>query len=265
LNLNWLNICETLTSSIWEGVKPILGTRDAATFVKRYNRSTKKIDAIAEDTVINYIKDNKLEVTLISEEVGELQFGSAPKYVIVLDPIDGTTNAIKNLPFFSTSIAVAKGKTIGELVFGYVRNYLANEVFYVDQRGAFYNGRKCVSSQSKLLANALVSVYSYSYVNASLIQKILKKLRKMRLFGAISLELTYVGSNKLDALVDLRGHLKITDIAAGILFLKKAGGVYTDAYGNPLTEKLDINAGYSLIAAGNENLHQRILKTLNTQ
>jgi len=263
LNLDWLNISKILTNYIWEKIEPILGTKEAATLIKRYKKNTKEIDVIAEDTVIDYIKDKGLEIKLISEEVGEIEFCTAPKYTMILDPIDGTTNAVKGLPFFSTSIAIAKGETIDDLMFGYVRNYLANETFYVNQEGAFYNNKKSRSSTCKLLGNALISVYSYSYVNYNSIRRILDKIRKMRLFGAISLELTYVGCSKLDGLIDLRGHLKITDIAAGILFLKKAGGVYTDAYGEALSEKLNIETGYSLIASSNELLHQKILNTLN--
>ncbi len=84
----------------------------------------------------------------------------------------------------------------------------------------------------------------------------------MRLFGAVSIELTYVGCNKLDGLIDLRGDLSITDIAAGILFLQKAGGVVSDANGDIISGKLDLKKGYSLIAAGNRELHEKILKLL---
>ncbi|MHA1650008.1 MAG: inositol monophosphatase family protein [Candidatus Helarchaeota archaeon] len=260
--MDWFFFCERVTNAIWETIKPIIGTNAAASKVIRNGKKTKRIDVLAEDIVIKWLKKENISVTLISEEVGELKIGSNPKYTVVLDPIDGTTNSIKALPFFSTSIGIAQGDKIQDLIFGYVRNYLTGEVFYVNQEGAYLNERKCVSSPCTYLGRALISLYSYNYVNFYLIKKILRKIRKMRLFGAVSIELTYVGCNKLDGLIDLRGDLSITDIAAGILFLQKAGGVVSDANGDIISGKLDLKKGYSLIAAGNRELHKKILKLL---
>ncbi len=263
-NMDWYSFCMQLTDAIWNVTKPLIGTDDAAQKIKKGNKNSKKIDILAEDTVIQYIKQENLDVNLLSEEIGEIQIGMTPKYTIILDPIDGTTNAIKGLPFFSTSIAIAKGNLIKDIFFGYIRNYLTNEIFYVNQNGAFYNDRQCISSSCTNISRALISLYSYSIVNYQQMRKILNTVRKMRLFGAISIEISYVGCNKLDGIIDLRGDLLITDIAAGILFLNKAGGVISDANGNEISGELDRDKGYSVIAAGNQVMHENFLKVIRS-
>lgn len=91
------------------------------------------------------------------------------------------------------------------------------------------------------------------------------KIGKMRLFGAISLELAYVACNKLDGLIDLRGDLKISDIAASIILIEKAGGICSDSFGNPISGNLDINEKYTIIAAGNQVLYDNLWRILTPQ
>jgi len=263
--MDWKFFCDRVTDAIWEAIKETVGTEEAATIVVRDKKNTKKIDALAEDTVIEYLKKEKMDVTLLSEEIGEIQIGSSPKYAVILDPVDGTTNAIKGLPFFSTSIAIAKGKRIEDLAIGYIRNYLTGEVFYVDEGGAFQNGKKCASSSCGVLRRALISIYTYNNVDYRVLRRILMKIGKMRLFGAISIELAYVACNKLDGLIDLRGDLKISDIAASIILVKKAGGICSDMDGNSFTGNLDINEKYTIVAAGNQVLYDAFMQILDLE
>ena len=69
---------------------------------------TKYIDKIAEDVAINFIKKSKIKVNILSEEAGFIDLGG--EYTFVLDPIDGTRNAYRGIPFYSVSLAVGKSK-----------------------------------------------------------------------------------------------------------------------------------------------------------
>jgi myo-inositol-1(or 4)-monophosphatase len=263
--MDWKFFCDRLTDAIWIAIKDKVGTEEAATKVARDKKNTKKIDALAEDTVIDYLKKENMDVTLLSEEIGEIQIGGSPKYAVVLDPVDGTTNAIKGLPFFSTSIAIANGKRIEDLVVGYIRNYLTGEVFYADESGAFQNDKKCASSSCNVLRKALISIYTYNNVDYRVLRRILMKIGKMRLFGAISLELAYVACNRLDGIIDLRGDLKISDIAASILLLEKAGGICSDMDGNEFMGNLDMNEKYTIVAGGNQVLYDEFMRILDLE
>ena len=80
---------------------------------------TKYVDKLAEETAINIFNKSKVGVNLLSEEIGLLDNGS--DYTFVLDPIDGTRNAYRGIPFFSISLAIGKSK-ISDVEFGIVKN-----------------------------------------------------------------------------------------------------------------------------------------------
>ena len=58
--------------------------------------------------MLKVLEDAERPVTLISEEIGEFKIGNGPsEAVFVVDPLDGTRNALKNIPAYGISIAVA--------------------------------------------------------------------------------------------------------------------------------------------------------------
>jgi myo-inositol-1(or 4)-monophosphatase len=88
-----------------------------------------------------------------------------------------------------------------------------------------------------------------------------QKIRRWRLLGASALELCYVGAGRLDAFIDLRGTLRVTDAAAGMLVCKEAGGTVTDLDGDRLDFPEDVTVGRSLIAT-NGMIHHKTIEYL---
>ena len=85
---------------------------------------TTAIDEAAERTVVERLDATGADFTLVSEELGIRPPARGDlSNVIVLDPIDGSINAKRGIPFFSLSIAVADGSTMGDVVFGYVYDF----------------------------------------------------------------------------------------------------------------------------------------------
>ena len=80
----------------------------------------------------------------MSEELGERAISRRrPARWWCLDPIDGSVNAIRGLPIFSTSIALAEGRTMGGVVLGLVRDHGTGEEFTAGRgRGAWLDGRR---------------------------------------------------------------------------------------------------------------------------
>ncbi len=68
-----------------------------------------------------------LDFTLVSEELGERAFGGDGAWRVVVDPIDGSLNAKRGIPFFSLSVAVADGPAMQDVVFGYVYDFGSGE------------------------------------------------------------------------------------------------------------------------------------------
>ncbi len=83
------------------------------------------------------------DFTLVSEELGiRPPRVETATDVVVVDPIDGSINAKRGIPFFSLSIAVADGPTMGDVVFGYVYDFGSGEEWTARRgEGAFLDDR----------------------------------------------------------------------------------------------------------------------------
>jgi myo-inositol-1(or 4)-monophosphatase len=74
-----------------------------------------------------------------------------------------------------------------------------------------------------------------------------------------------VADGTTDAFVDIRGKLRTTDMAAGFLILREAGGIITTPEGKALDVKLDPKQKIKFIAAGNTQIHKIILSLIKSK
>jgi len=88
---------------------------------------TTAIDAEAERVVVARLDAEGRDFTLVSEELGIRPARNGSATHVVVDPIDGSINAKRGIPFFSLSIAVAGGPTMGDVHFGYVYDFGSDE------------------------------------------------------------------------------------------------------------------------------------------
>jgi myo-inositol-1(or 4)-monophosphatase len=221
---------------------------------------TAKIDLAAEDAIVEVLKADGRSMRIISEELGERILGDSPEFSIVIDPLDGTYNSSVGIPFYSVSIAFAS-LDLSDLNFGYVRNLALREEYYAEAgKGAYLNGQKVKPSFNSELRELCVSVYGYRQ-NVERTRRIYKNVQRVRLLGSVALELCYVASGRLDALVDVRKALRVTDMAAGQLILTEAGGLVTDGDGNSLRLPDNVTSRIEMVAS-NGHVHQKLLKLL---
>jgi len=95
----------------------------------------KQIDLAAENAIINTMKNHKISFTLISEESGVKEYDETPhKHFVTADPIDGTTNLMRGIPFYATSIAVSTKPTLDTVHTSLVAD-LAHDITYTAQKG----------------------------------------------------------------------------------------------------------------------------------
>jgi myo-inositol-1(or 4)-monophosphatase len=88
-----------------------------------------------------------------------------------------------------------------------------------------------------------------------------QKIRRWRLLGASALELCYIGCGRVDGFVDLRGTLRVTDAAAGMLVCSESGGKVTDLEGKSIHFPNEVTIGRCLVAT-NGLLHEKVIEYL---
>ncbi len=253
-------LCDSIARAVLESISDMVGTHEGGLMVKMGadGTPTKRIDRVAEDAVLSRLKASGQGFKVLSEEIGEVQIGERPEYLIHLDPLDGTFNAIKGIPFYSVSIYLSRG----DCHFGYVCNLASGVKYYAELgRGSFAEpgGRLRISNNSNL-SDFSISAYTIR-PNTSRIVAIGDRIRRIRTLGSTSLEMALVAAGRLDAFVDLRGMLRVVDVAAGKLILEEAGGIITDVAGKPLELNGDMWQKTDLIGS-NGLLHEELLKLI---
>jgi myo-inositol-1(or 4)-monophosphatase len=224
----------------------------------------KPVDLAAEKAIVEVLQEHGVSFTLISEESGVKEFGEKPKQCYAtVDPIDGTTNLVRGLPFYASSIAIST-KPVLSTVFAALVTDLFHDTMYtaLEGEGAYRNGKKITPSALTSLEKALIGLDLNTYnvkEIAPQLTSLIRKTKHIRHFGANALELCYVADGLTDAFVDIRGKLRVTDIAAGFLIVKEAGGTITAPEGHALDVKLDPQQKVKFIASGNKQMHKTIL------
>lgn len=228
-----LALCDSAVRAVHSAIRDIANKAAGGEMVKMGadGTPTKQIDRAAEDAVLDTLRQSGLGFRVLSEEIGEVLIGEKPDYFLHLDPLDGTFNAIAGIPFYSVSIYLSRG----DFHLGFISDLARGESYYAEAgRGAYsdQSGRLYVSDSADL-SKFSISAYTLR-PNTGRIAAIGDTVRRIRTLGSTALEMAYVASGKLDAFVDLRGRMRVVDIAAGKLILEEAGGMVTDSQGAAL-------------------------------
>ena len=265
--INWREILTECKNNVQSCIKPCLsdiwepqldlGTGAGGDIMK-------PVDLAAETAIIETLKHHDVSFTLISEESGVKKFGAETESCFVtVDPIDGSTNFMHGLPFYCCSIAVSGKRTLNDVYAALVAD-LAHEIAYTafEGKGAYRDGKKIETSKTALLEEAVVGLDLNTYKVkevAPRLTDLIAKTKHIRHFGANALELCYVANGLTDAFVDIRGKLRTTDVAAGFLILKEAGGIVTSPDNQAFNVELDPKQTVSFIASGNLEIHKKII------
>jgi myo-inositol-1(or 4)-monophosphatase len=254
-------LCDSIATAVSASIQEMVNTPEGGVVVAMGadGTPTKSIDRAAEKAVFSRLRSSGLGFRVLSEERGEVQIGDEPEYFLALDPLDGTFNAIKGIPFYSLSLFFSKGN----IRFGYICD-LPRGIRYYAEAGCGARlepgSQKLRVSQTSELRNYSISAYTIR-PHTSRIAGIGDEVRRIRTLGSASLEMALVAGGKLDAFVDLRGMLRVVDVAAGKLILEEAGGIITDADGKALELNGDMWQKTDLIGS-NGLLHGDLLRLI---
>jgi len=219
---------------------------------------THRIDRAAEDAVLQYLDYEGVDLDVLSEERGLIRRGGDRR--LVLDPIDGTHNAIRGVPAFSVSLAIGRQR-LSDVEEALVRDLVSGATYHAEKGGgATLNGRP-IRVRPFRPDDSLFSVYlgSNAHPDAA---RIASRARRVRCLGAASLDLCLVAKGAAD-LYYMRTSVVPTkvrpvDIAAGVLIVREAGGEVQDLAGSPLDLALDPTARTDLVAFGDPRVLEAI-------
>jgi myo-inositol-1(or 4)-monophosphatase len=264
---DWPDILAQCKNQIRKQIAPLLRTLDQPQpdlGIGAGGDPIRKIDLAAENAVVATLTERRVSFTLISEESGIREHGESPQQCyLTVDPIDGTTNLMRRLPFYATSIAVSDKPFLKDVHSALVSD-LFHDVTYTAQKrkGSYRDNQRIHPSHNVSLEEAVVGIDLNSYKVEGIVPRLtelIKNTKHIRHYGANALELCYVADGKTDAFIDIRGKLRTTDMAAACLILKEAGALLTMPDGKPLDVKLDPGQKVEFVAAANAEMHRKIL------
>jgi myo-inositol-1(or 4)-monophosphatase len=264
----WLELCREIVEDI-RGELVRLPTRHERELVVGQGRGgdeTTQIDAAAEQAAVRRLE--ALDVpgfTLVSEELGEKVFGKGGRTRIVLDPIDGSINAKRGIPFFSVSIAVAEGDRMEDVVFGYVYDFGSGEEWTAKRgEGAWLNGEEIGAVKPKDEIEILAFEATETVRIAEQAPSVVGLAKRLRIMGSLALSLCHLADGRLDAVCSLKPARSV-DIAAGQLLAREVGLAVEFVDGiSFLDSALDLESRSRIAAAGTEELCRALCDRLKS-
>jgi len=253
-------------SKVRSQVSSLVGTEEAN---KSYGVGaggdiSRKIDILAERAVMDTLKDHGLSCIVVAEETGRVDItnGKSEGYIVV-DAVDGTTNALIGMPFYCCSIAFADEDRLSAVKYGVVMDLYTGDVYSASRgNGTFFNGTK-IHVKETFEENRYVVGMNISGIKPEKIERlkpIMSQSNHLRHLGANALELSIFARGLMDVYIDLRNKTRITDMAAAYLIVKEAQGILISEDGKELEADLDVNSRFSFIAAANRRVLNNIVQ-----
>jgi myo-inositol-1(or 4)-monophosphatase len=264
--IDWERFLLEATEKVQHAVQTLAsrGKRGQIVGVGASGDRTLVADKKAEDELIRAL--SRIEgLRVLSEEAGDVGDPKA-KLMAIIDPIDGSSNFERGIPFYCTSVAIAKGASLGDTEFGIVRNLVTGDVYTATRgEGAKKNGRRIRTSETVELSTAVVGMDISRASQRTLkgLLPLIARVERQVHYGANALELCFMAEGMTDAFVDVRGRMRTVDFAAAQLIATEAGGTVSSPEGGELRPSMDLASRFSFVASSNESLHRKILECLD--
>ncbi len=235
LSADWLGICRRVVAA-QEGIFEQAAGIAARTVYEGMGEGGDRslaIDRRCEDAVFAELEGLAaagVSFLAVSEERGEVGFGSGGSARVVIDPIDGSLNARRTVPSHSLSIAVASGPAMADVEFAYVYDFGAREEFTARLGAGATLGEASIrvaEDGSELEVLGLESARPEWALPA--LQALAGQVYRLRVVGSIAIAVSYVAAGRFDGMLSLRP-CRSVDAAAAQLIVREAGG--TVAFGD---------------------------------
>lgn len=199
--------------------------------VKSFNQLVSYVDKNSEELLVKGLSALLPEAGFITEE--ETIKTQQQPYMWVIDPLDGTTNYVHDIPVYSVSIALLHNQ---KPIIGIVYEVCRDELFYAWQGGgAYLNGKNIRVKQNTQLEKSLLATgfpyYDFEIMNQYLaaLKYFMTHTQGMRRMGSAAVDLAYTACGRFDGFFEYGLHA--WDVAGGICLIEEAGGVVKDFSG----------------------------------
>ena len=265
-----LDVLIESAKNVYSEIKDLLGTSEGASKISlgAGGDISRKIDIVAETAVLNTIKSNNMSPVIIGEECGIVNlnktsssssfsnntFSNNNNGFVIMDAVDGTTNAIRGIPFSCCSLAFASEFKLSFVTDAVVLDLFTGDIYSASkQKGSFLNNKK-INVRNEKDFNSITSLEDLKSIDVLIgtnvsgvplnildeISRVISFSSHIRHFGANALELCYFARGFIDAYIDIRGKIRSTDMAAAYLIAKEAGGKLYSPNGHELDSELGL-------------------------
>lgn len=256
----WLELCRACVGDIRRVLLDLPGRAEREPVIRRGEGGddTTAVDEAAEAAVVARLErlaEGGESFLLVSEELGTRSFGTGSRQVVVVDPIDGSVNAKRGIPFFSFSLAVAEGPTMADVVFGYVFDFGSGEEWVATRGGgATLDGVQLGAVGPKSSIEILSFEATTTKVIAERAARVVGLAGRLRVMGSLALSLCHLAAGRVDAVCSLKPARSV-DIAAAQLLVRE-GGLAIELFDDPpfVSAPLDLVPRSRVAAAGTPEL-----------
>ena len=265
-NSKWVDLCRAAVEDVRLALAelPTRADREPVVSTGEGGDETTAIDAAAESAVIRRFETAGVDCTLVSEERGEVRLGEGGPTRVVLDPIDGSLNAKRGIGFFSLSVAVADGATMGDVGFGFVHDFGTEEEWTATRGGgAYLNGHLLDGERPKERIEILAFEATRTAFVAEKAAAVVDLAYRLRIMGSLALSLCHLAAGRVDAVCSLKPARSV-DIAAAQLLVREQGLAIDLPEAPPFEEApLDVKGRSRVVAAGTPELCAQLFAALS--
>ncbi|HMB93930.1 MAG TPA: inositol monophosphatase family protein [Rhodothermales bacterium] len=203
---------------------------------KRVHDLVTRADEASQKHIIETLLAAFPDFDILAEEGVQEEVASvADGYRWIIDPIDGTTNFLHDLPPYAVSIGLQHEEA---MVVGVVLDVSRNDLFTAVRGGGTYrNGVRVQVSETAHLDESLIAtgfpyrVFDYLDAYFAVMAQFMRNTRGLRRLGSAAVDLAYVACGIFDGFFETG--LNAWDVAAGLLLVEEAGGHLTDFQNAP--------------------------------
>lgn len=267
-DVSWKRLLAEVTKDVQKSVSAVAvgGNRGIVVGTGASGDKTLLADMKAEEELSRVFLQVK-GMKILSEEAGDIG-DPRSRTLAVIDPLDGSSNFERGLPFYCTSVAIVEGQSLRGVRLAMIRNLMNGDIYFAAKgEGASKNGKRIHTTKGVELSESVLDVDLSGTSGTAIagLAPLLAGARRVVHYGANALELCLLAEGKIDAFVDVRRRMRITDLAGGYLIAREAGATISLIREPRSAPEFCLKTRFSLVASANQSLHRVVMNSIQSK